>query len=118
MGFTNSELYLRTTCRGKKDHRTNYQTSDVSEMLWMEEYGFIKVISNGIFRLKNQITIYNEHKPIDRQELFRRQSLEQMRALGINCPAEEYLVNAYYRIRDNFNEEEQRCFCCRQQNYE
>ena len=47
---------------------------------------------------------------LNEQELFRRQSLEQMRALGINpYPAEEYLVNAYStEIRDNFNEEERR----------
>ncbi len=47
---------------------------------------------------------------LNEQELFRRQSLEQMRALGINpYPAEEYLVNAYStEIRENFKEEERR----------
>jgi len=47
---------------------------------------------------------------LSEQEIFRRQSLDEMRALGINpYPAEEYVVNAYSTdIRDNFNENENR----------
>ena len=47
---------------------------------------------------------------LSEQEIFRRQSLDEMRALGINpYPAEEYVVNAYSTdIRDNFNENEKR----------
>ena len=47
---------------------------------------------------------------LSEQEIFRRESLDQMRAMGINpYPAEEYVVNAYSTdIRELFNENEKR----------
>lgn len=47
---------------------------------------------------------------LSEQEIVRRQSLDELRQLGINpYPADEYQVNAYStEIKQNFNEDEQR----------